>query len=806
MALMEHPILRAITWGVRWIGLSTVFTLLLVAALIGNLIFGLANVTEGIQANLLLPFGLIALILSWLLARSSWPDWPAILAGLFGGVVLLFLQIGKLYDEILRTCWQVLVWGGQFLDWLWNRATWFLDKPQSNFPNAEGLAAEVDGLVSGVQVMAGRLVGWVQRLVNGHPSFDPVSTALFWGLIFWIVIFWLAWMLRRYERPFLAVLPLLSLQAAVFAYAGADFSQLSYALALIFLLIAYVRFDLRQRQWDRFKIDYAQAIRFDVIFTSVVLIAILVLAASLAPSLSIKKIVDAFREMANERIQEEEFTESLGLEPAYVPEQRDVFDDRRRGGMPSSHLLGGSLELSEEVFFVVSVREPRDWLVGFNPFDQEEIPRYYWRGLTYDIYNGHGWQTGQTQRREYQAGEQIVSPEQENYQLLRQEVHVMNDETNLLYVAGELVTADLDYRVAWRSNPELPNAVDAFGATIQGDTYRVDSLVPVYSVQALQVAGEAYPQWVSARYLALPEGIPQRVYNLAYELTATAATPFDRAAAIEAYLRTNYPYTLEVPLPPSDQDVVDYFLFDLQEGYCDYYATSMVVLARAAGVPARMVSGFVSGGYDVQNDRFVVTQSLAHSWVEVYFPGYGWVEFEPTAGRRGIPRPGSLTTTAYMLEDEPLEDITLHRTRTNWAITGISIVVAYLLFFWLYQLWSFADRWRLRRLTPEMAVVNIYQRLYRHARHLKILPKMGATPLEFADALEDRLEALKARMPRIKGLGEAEEQIDWLTDMYTRAIYSEKGSDKAEQKEAIRTWWQLRRRMWLARIVNRFAR
>ena len=104
-----------------------------------------------------------------------------------------------------------------------------------------------------------------------------------------------------------------------------------------------------------------------------------------------------------------------------------------------------------------------------------------------------------------------------------------------------------------------------------------------------------------------------------------------RLLAIEAYLRT-ISYTLDVPAPPLDRDVADYFLFDLRRGYCDYFATAMVVLARSVGIPARLVTGYASGGYDVISAQFVVLEKDAHSWVEVYFPSYGWVEFEPTSG------------------------------------------------------------------------------------------------------------------------------------------------------------------------------
>lgn len=129
----------------------------------------------------------------------------------------------------------------------------------------------------------------------------------------------------------------------------------------------------------------------------------------------------------------------------------------------------------------------------------------------------------------------------------------------------------------------------------------------------LRSSGDDYPTWILDRYLALPNDIPSRVLGLARDLTATQPTQYDRALAIETHLRS-YAYTLDISTPPPGKDVVDYFLFDLKRGYCDYYATSMVVLARAAGIPARLVVGYATGSYDDQNHRYVVTAADAHSW------------------------------------------------------------------------------------------------------------------------------------------------------------------------------------------------
>ena len=218
----------------------------------------------------------------------------------------------------------------------------------------------------------------------------------------------------------------------------------------------------------------------------------------------------------------------------------------------------------------------------------------------------------------------------------------------VLYASGLFLTANADYQVLWRKEPSGTGGIlndtpllergDLFGVKLKANEYNAISLMPSASEGELQRAGESYPPGIASRYLALPASLPARVRSLAAEITAQAANPYDKASAIEAYLR-QIPYNLNIPMPPPGRDVADYFLFDLRQGYCDYYATAMVVMARSVGIPARLVIGYARGGYDPYQAQFIVTAADAHSWVEIYFPGIGWVEFEPTGNQPIIPRP-----------------------------------------------------------------------------------------------------------------------------------------------------------------------
>lgn len=140
------------------------------------------------------------------------------------------------------------------------------------------------------------------------------------------------------------------------------------------------------------------------------------------------------------------------------------------------------------------------------------------------------------------------------------------------------------------------------------------------------------PKW-SERYTQLPDGITQRTADLAQQLAQGKTNQYDIAVAIEQYLRTNELYQEKINLPPFDRDVTDYFLFQSKQGYCEYFSTAMLTLLRLNGIPTREVVGYLPGAR-AEDGRLVSAENQAHAWVEVWFPQYGWIAFDPT------PRPG----------------------------------------------------------------------------------------------------------------------------------------------------------------------
>jgi transglutaminase-like putative cysteine protease len=757
--------------------------------------WSLSGVVRELDLGLLWTVASLAVLLGWGLATWGPPNWLAELLASLCGLGVVLVRVGRLGGVLVALAGAQL---SLYLD-LWS---WLL---YGSVPDWTPVAIALAEVVADVGVLLHRGADWFLALMAGDPAFDPVAVALVWSAAMWANAVWAGWWVRC-RKPLLGLLPISSLLGATMYYAGRRALSLVPLLGLLLLLMALTRHDVREQRWRAAGTKFSQSIWNDLTLVVSLLSLALMIVSVLVGSISMHRIKEWARRFNSERSNRvEAVAESLGVEQMAVaaggtdPADRTTFDRVRVGGLPRRHLIGSGPELSERVVMLVGVDDRSlnalEGEAGASPLG------YYWRSLTYDWYNGRGWSTGRTEIEEYQAGQPVistsrsgvVSPTLGYYRQVRQEVQVLYDLDGLLHVAGTLVTADHNFNVAWRSYG------DAFGATIGADIYRADSLVPVASEEQLRSTGSNYPGWVQRRYLVLPNTVPDRVLALARDLTATEPNLYDRARAIEAYLRT-FPYTLDVSTPPYGQDVVDYFLFDLQEGYCDYYATAMVVLARAAGLPARMVIGYASGDYDVDGAHYVVTEANAHAWPEVFFPGYGWVEFEPTASLPLVDRPAETLPLEMPEWEDPLEPASMGRSRFGRAwrqrLLGVS---AFLILTGV--VWVAVDDWRLRHMGSIAVLAMLYGRLRRLGRWLSAPIQAGDTPYESAISLVGWIANLahKGRWGgvwplRVQEIGEGVRQ---LTDLYVRACYSPRSPGESDRLRAVRTWRKLRWRLWM---------
>jgi protein-glutamine gamma-glutamyltransferase len=154
------------------------------------------------------------------------------------------------------------------------------------------------------------------------------------------------------------------------------------------------------------------------------------------------------------------------------------------------------------------------------------------------------------------------------------------------------------------------------------------SRLPTVNAAKLRAAATVYPDEIRSVYLQLP-ALDARIPELAKGVAAKARTPYDKAVAIEAFLRSRFSYTLELTGKPGD-DPLAHFLFETHAGHCEYFASAMTIMLRTQGIPSREVNGFLPGEFNDLAGDYIVRASDAHSWVEAYFPGSGWVTFDPT--------------------------------------------------------------------------------------------------------------------------------------------------------------------------------
>ncbi len=383
----------------------------------------------------------------------------------------------------------------------------------------------------------------------------------------------------------------------------------------------------------------------------------------------------------------------------------------------------------------------------------------------------------------------------------------------VLYTAGEPVAADRPYQARLRA----PGELIALAAPDGPARYTVLSQIADADPARLRRAGEVYPATVISLYLQLPDGLDPRLAALTAEWAAGAATPYDRALAIESALR-QLPYTLDVPAPPADRELVAWFLFDLRQGYCDYFASAMVVLARLSGIPARLAVGYAPGDYDQATETFIITELGAHSWPELYFPGAGWVRFEPTPAQ-AVPVRVDLAAADPVWPDDipPAWDVTdveagmaelraLAAENQAVARRGAALMIAagvlngLALAGWLAG-WR---AWRRGAVAPEGIVSEpaaSFQRLVRWGNRLGWPLRVGDTPREYAAAVARQAASIASRSRWRRAHAAAAAQTvafagERLAEVYERSLFGpEDGAPRPVSRLPVAAF----RRLWLVR-------
>jgi transglutaminase-like putative cysteine protease len=384
----------------------------------------------------------------------------------------------------------------------------------------------------------------------------------------------------------------------------------------------------------------------------------------------------------------------------------------------------------------------------------------------------------------------------------------VNAVKNALFSLGEPLVADVPSQLETGRSPTDVIALRPADDLKRGQSYKAVGSVSTASVQQLREAGTAYPDGIADTYLQLPDDLPPSVAGLARYLTRYAENPYDQARAIENYLRT-YPNDFDIPLTPAGQDTVDFFLFDLGRGYFDYHASAMVVMLRSIGIPSRLAVGYVlqEADRDPESNTYLVTEKDAFAWPQAYFPGLGWIDFNPTPTQPLISRPGEEPGGAgnapapsgppaepnvpYGLgggavqPSAPAEGVSGQAaSRAVWVIMGVLLGLLALVVTgagaarWAWQ-WGLADLDQAGR---------VWAKTVRLASWARLAPRPQQTPREFARDLNRELGGV--------------EGLDLLADSYGRSRFARQAPSEPEKARLEAVWRVLRRRL-LARVLRR---
>ncbi len=322
------------------------------------------------------------------------------------------------------------------------------------------------------------------------------------------------------------------------------------------------------------------------------------------------------------------------------------------GNFTDTLVLGGNPNLNNDIVFTVKTSDA-------NQYDQ------YLQSLSYATYNERsGWSVGSTQALSLQANQVAVNSSQD-LRPVQQNITVVNppgEQFAYLFGASQIASTNQAAQLLIdKANGLVISWLRPSGKLAAGNKYSVTSYVSAADIKTLRsvplpVNAPAftpapnnpdieppvtyYDPGILQTYLQLPKNLDPNIKILAENITHQAPTMYDKAVALESYFHSHYTYNANMSVPRG-QEPVSWFLFrnNSHTGFCNYFSTAMTIMARELGIPARVVEGYTNGKYDVKQNQWVIRGTDAHSWVQIYFAGYGWVNFEPSASFSSFTRP-----------------------------------------------------------------------------------------------------------------------------------------------------------------------
>lgn len=641
--------------------------------------------------------------------------------------------------------------------------------------------------------MIARQVAWFVKLIDGGTSRDGLIFVFQTAVIFWLLGYTASWYTFRHPRVWRAIVPMgMVLLSVVYYYAGPE--PLQYYLAIYALLgalfVARTYLVEQEKGWRSGAVRYEQRIWFSFARAGLIAAGIaLIISWGLPPLSANAAVSDALGGARGPwREFQDNWTRMFSALRTYGANTADPYQD--------TLVLGGPRSVGNAPVMDVLV--------------ERELPYVYWQAIVYDTYQDEIWHKGDDSFDEHFPDDGPLDvPYTRARQVVTQTMISYFPNSSFVYGAPEIINADIPLLVSARVDSEGDKLVSAIRAKYvlqQGDRYEVTSRLSTADNNSLRTASTSYPDWVRDTYLQLPDTVSPETIALAEEITAPYDNPFDKATAVQNYLRQTITYNDQIEAPPEGMDPVHYTLFVSQEGYCNYYASAMAVMLRSQGIPARLVSGYAQGTFEEESRLYRVRASNAHTWVEVYFPSYGWIQFEPTASIPVITRPETVgdfggadpfaafmfndATDAEIILDDPnallddVEDVDLEAGEglnaadqlplteryPVWQALGAIVVVGLALVAVLL-----GNQMNQR---VEMDVDRSYKRLGSWARWLGVVHRPDHTPYERAESL-------------VTAVPEGKEPIRSLTRQYVLKQFSRQGAYEAGF-DPLMQWKQLR--------------
>ncbi len=476
-----------------------------------------------------------------------------------------------------------------------------------------------------------RIQGWIETLQLGDNVEDPALFVGLFGAVLTICGAWLIWNIQRKRNVLLGLLPVGILFAINIHLSRQPLINYMFFLFITLLLIARTEYNRQHEEWEHRRVDYPEQLGLEWGGVALTLALVIALIARGAPLLGTPEGWQAIANWVNQANEQTTETATRLFSGVNPPPPVQGVEPEVSVNTPDLGEIGAPLPQGTSTIMWVSTSDPPPPPPEAGIYASQGPRRvHYWRNSIFQEYSGRGWQPAPLGETEMRPIEENPPGPPEGRYILRQAFEIVARHNGSLFAVNDPKQSGSGVT----TGEVIPDGSNLLQGSVV--TYEVVSHATRVTANQLAAASTDYSAEISAAYLQLPDTLPDRVRSLTNRIVVGTDNSYDKAIRIQSYLRENFTYDLSIREAPPRRDVVDYFLFDVQAGFCSHYATAMSVMLRSAGVPSRVVTGYATGEYQSEFQAYRVPESASHAWVEVYFPEYGWIEFEPTVARSAI--------------------------------------------------------------------------------------------------------------------------------------------------------------------------